>query len=326
MLAHGLFLHWRALGVLLALCIGFDAGAQTGGETARIGFLSPTSAVAHAAPVKALLQGLREAGYQEGTNLTVEYRWADGRTDRLPALADELVRSKVDVIVTHSTIAARAAKQATRTIPIVFAAVSDPVRNGIVASLARPGGNVTGLSFQDTELDFKRFEYLKQAAPGSSQVALLRPQQAYPNDGPNTAAASLGFKASNVLVDGADDLPQAFSAAAKQGARVVFVANTSLLRAHAEKIAALAIQHRLPTVGTPAFVDKGILIGYGVSLEDLYRRAGGHVAKVLKGAKPADLPIEQPTKFELVINLKTARALGLTLPQALVARADRVID
>jgi len=318
--------HASRFAALLSLLVALSAAAQAPREIPRIGFLSPTSATTHAGPVAALLQGLREAGYQEGTNLKVEYRWAEGRTDRLPALAEELVRSKVDVIVTHSTVAARAAKQATTTIPIVFAAVSDPVRNGIVASLARPGGNVTGLSFQDTELDFKRFEYLKQAVPGLSQVALLRPRQAYPNDGPNTAAASLGFKASNVLVDGADDLPQAFSAAAKQGARVVFVANTSLLRAHAEKIAALAIQHRLPTVGTPAFVDKGILIGYGVSLEDFYRRAGGHVAKVLKGARPADLPIEQPTKFELVINLKTARALGLTLPQALVARADRVID
>jgi putative ABC transport system substrate-binding protein len=273
-----------------------------------------------------LLQGLREAGYQDGANLKVEYRWAEGKTDRLPALANELVRSKVDVIVTHSTVAARAAKRATKTIPIIFAAVSDPVRNGIVASLARPGGNVTGLSFQDTELDAKRFEYLKQAAPAASRVALLRPRQTFRNDdGPSTAAANLGFQAINVLVD-EDDFDRAFSVAAKQGAHAVFVANTSLLRAHAEKIAALAIQHRLPTVGTPAFAEKGVLIGYGANLEELYRRAGGYVARVLKGAKPADLPIEQPTKFELVVNLKTARSLGLTLPQTLVARADRVID
>ena len=319
--------HASRFAALLSLFVALSAAAQAPREVPRIGFLSPTSATTHAAPVAALLQGLREAGYQDGANLQVEYRWAEGRTDRLPALADELVRSNVDVIVTHSTVAARAAKRATKTIPIIFCAVSDPVRNGIVASLARPGGNVTGLSFQDTELDFKRFEYLKQAAPASSRVALLRPRQTFRNDdGPSTAAASLGFQASNVLVDGADDLPQAFSAAAKQGARAVFVANTSLLRAHAEKIAALAIQHRLPTVGTPAFAEKGVLIGYGANLEELYRRAGGYVARVLKGAKPADLPIEQPTKFELVINLKTARALGLTLPQTLVARADRVID
>jgi ABC-type uncharacterized transport system substrate-binding protein len=318
--------HASLIGVLLSLFVALNAEAQAPREAPRIGFLSPTSATTQAAPVAAFLQGLREAGYPEGANLKVEYRWAEGKTDRLPALANEMVRSKVDVIVTHSTIGARAAKQATKTIPIVFAAVSDPVRNGIVASLARPGGNVTGLSFQDTELDFKRFEYLKQAAPGLSQVALLRHRQIYPNDGPNTAAASLGLKAGNVLVDGPDDLPQAFSVAAKQGAHAMFVLNTSLLRAHAERIAALAIQHRLPTVGTPAFADKGILIGYGASLEDLYRRAGGYVARVLKGARPADLPIEQPTKFELVVNQKTARALGLTLPQTLVARADRVID
>ena len=318
--------HAPLIGVLLSLLVATNAEAQPPREVSRIGFLSPTSAAAHATPVAAFLQGLREAGYQEGANVNVEYRWAEEKTDRLPALATELVRSKVDVIVTHSTAGALAAKQATKTIPIVFAAVGDPVRNGIVASLARPGGNLTGLSFQDTELDFKRFEYLKQAAPGLSQVALLRPRQILDNDGPNTAATSLGLKASNVLVDGKDDFTRAFSVAAKQGAHGMFVSNSSLLRAHAERIAALAIEHRLPTVGAPSFADKGILIGYGASLEDLYRRAGGYVARVLKGAKPADLPIEQPTKFELVVNLKTARALGLTLPQTLVARADRVID
>jgi len=312
-------------GFLLAIFAGAVQAQPTRVHT--IGFLSPTSAANHAAPVAALLQGLREAGYQEGANLKVQYRWAEGKTDRLPALATDLVRSKVDVIVTHSTAGALAAKQATKTIPIVFAAVGDPVRNGIVASLARPGGNVTGLSFQDTELDFKRFEYLQQAAPGLSLVAMLRPRQIFrDDDGSNTAATNLGFKASNILVDGGDDLARAFSVAAKQGAHAVFVSNSSLLRAHAEKIAALAIQHRLPTVGTPAFVEKGILIGYGANLEDLYRRAGGYAARLLKGAKPADLPIEQPTKFELVVNLKTARALGLTLPHTLVVRADRVIE
>jgi putative ABC transport system substrate-binding protein len=313
------------VGVLLALVTGVLVAQPT--QIHRIGFLSPVSATSHAAAVAALLQGLREAGYQEGVNLKVEYRWAEERTDRLPALADQLVRSKVDVIVTHSTAGARAAKQATKTIPIVFAAVGDPVRNGIVASLSRPGGNITGLSFQDTELDVKRFEFLKQAAPGLSQVALLRPRQIFRNDdGPITAATSVGFKASNVLVDGADDFARAFSVATKQGAHGVFLTNSSLLRAHAEKIAALAIQHRVPTVGAPSFAEKGILIGYGANLEDVYRRAGGYVARVLKGAKPADLPIEQPTKFELVLNQKTARALGLTLPPALVARADRVIE
>jgi len=238
-----------------------------------------------------------------------------------------VVRLNVDLIVTHSTAGARAAKQATKTIPIVIAAVSDPVRNGIVASLARPGGNITGLSFQDTELDAKRFEYLKQAAPGLSRVALLRPRQIYRNDeAPNRAAAGLGFKPTDVLVDGAQDLDRAFSVAVKQGADAMFLSNSSLLRAHAEKIATLAIRHRLPTVGAPSFAEKGILIGYGANLEDIYRRAGGIAAKILKGAKPAELPIEQPTKFELVVNLKTARALGMTVPQALLARADRVID
>jgi putative tryptophan/tyrosine transport system substrate-binding protein len=316
----------RVLGALLIVLFTGALEAQPA-RIHRIGFLSPVSITKHAAPVAALLQGLREAGYQEGANLKVEYRWAEEKTDRLPALADELVRSKVEVIVTHSTAGARAARQATKTIPIVFAAVGDPVRNGIVASLARPGGNLTGLSFQDTELDVKRFEYLKQAAPGLSQVALLRPRQIFRDDGAQlTAAASSGFKASNVLVDGADDFARAFSVAAKQGAHAMYLSNSSLLRAHAEKIAALAIEHRLPTVGAPSFAEKGILLGYGANLEDIYRRAGGYVARVLKGAKPADLPIEQPTKFELVVNLKTARALGLTLPQALVARADRVID
>jgi putative ABC transport system substrate-binding protein len=317
---------WHPFVILLAASLALDAGAQTAREVVRIGFLSPTSAKAHAAPVAALLRGLREAGYQEGANLKIEYRWAEGNGDRLPTLANDLVRLKVDLIVTHSSAGALAAKQATRTIPVVFAAVGDPVRNGIVASLSRPGGNITGLSFQDTEVDVKRFEYLKQAIPASSRIAVLHSPQAYISNASKVAADTVGFKASSILADGRDDLARAFTLASTQGAHAVFIVNSSLLRAHAGTIAALAIQHRLPTVGAPSFADAGILLGYGASLDDLYRRAAGHVAKVLKGAKPADLPIEQPTKFELVINLKTAKALGLTIPATLLARADRVIE
>lgn len=316
MLAHA----FRA--ILLSILLVPDAEAQV----ARIGFLSPVSAAVHAAPVAALREGLREAGYQEGANLKIEYRWAEEKTERLPALASELVRLKVDVIVTHSTAGARAAKQATKTIPVVFAAVGDPVRNGLVASLARPGGNLTGLSFQDTELDVKRFEYLKLVSPALTQVTLLRPSRTVAADAPDVAATNVGFRANTFFIEGRDDIARAFSAAAKQGAHAVFLTNSSLLRAHAERIAALAIQHRLPSVGAPSFADKGILLGYGANLEDLYRRAGGYVARILKGANPADLPIQQPTKFELVVNQRTAKALGLTLPQALVGRADRVID
>ena len=317
-----------SLRVLAAFLLALFAGAIEAQQTRmhRIGFLGQTSAAAYSAPLAALQKGLRDAGYKEGTNLVIEYRWADGQLSRLPALASELVRLKVDVIVTHGTPGARAAKQATRTIPIVIVN-SDPVRTGLVGSLSRPGGNVTGLSLQDTEMTFKRLEFLKQAAPPVSRIVELR-ARGVPGSGEGAIAAAraLGLEARILTVDGPEDLARALPFAGRQHEHAILLQNSSMLRAHASRIAALAIKHGVPTIAATSFTDAGMLIGYGPDLADVYRRTAGYVDRILKGARPGDLPIEQPVKFELIVNLKTAKALGLTIPPRVLARADRVIE
>ena len=323
--------------VLALLALGaapLAAEAQQAAKVARIGYLSPNLASSpHLRD--AFLQGLRDLGYVEGRNVVIEYRDAEGKLERLPALAAELVALKVDVILAEGgTLGPRVAMQATTTIPIVFAGAGDPVGSGLVTSLARPGGNVTGLSSLGPELVGKRLELLKQAVPGVDRVAVLWLPGALGErtdkdmlTGADVAARALGVRLQFVEARGPDEFARAFSdmSSARAGALTVLPSNR-FLREH-RRLVDLAAKNRLPAVYTSReFVDAGGLMSYGANSADLHRRAATYVDKILKGAKPGDLPVEQPTKFELVINLKTAKALGLTIPQSVLARADEVIQ
>jgi len=306
------------------------AEAQPAGKVYCIGVLEPTSMALNAANLDAFRQGLRELGYVEGRNMRIEYRSADGRSERFPDLAAELVRLKVDVILTRGTPAVMAAKNATGTIPVVMAASGDPVLSGVVSSLARPGGNVTGLSAVVVEVSGKRLELIREMAPGVSRVAALF-NMSNPNDALQwkeieTAAPSLRVQLQLLDVRKPSDFAGAFDAAVKGRAGALVVGLDALTWANHRPIVDLAAKHRLPAIyGGREFVNAGGLIAYGVSYPHLYHRAANFVDKILKGAKPADLPVEQPSKFELVINLKTAKAFGLTIPQSLLQRADEVI-
>jgi putative ABC transport system substrate-binding protein len=311
----------------------FAAEAQQAAKIARIGLL-PVNVAANPHLQEAFLRGLRDLGYVEGRNLVIEYRNAEGKLERFPALAAELVALKVDVIVAPSTPAALAAKQATRTIPIVFASVVDPVTTGLVTSLARPGGNVTGLSFLSPELVGKCLELLKQAVPGVSRVAALwqpgglpeRTEKDFLKEA-EVAARALGVRLQFVEARGPADVDRAFSDMTRARAGALTVLPYSMFLNERRRLVDLAAKNRLPAVyGGREFVDAGGLMAYGPDLADSWRRAATYVDKILKGAKPANLPIEQPTKFELVINLKTAKALGLTIPPSLLGRADEVIQ
>jgi putative ABC transport system substrate-binding protein len=307
------------------------AGAQQADRMARIGYLG-RDLVPHLH--EAFLQGLRDLGYVEGRNVVIEYRDAEGKPERLPALAAELVALKVDVIVAPTTVAALAAKQATRTLPIVFPVAADPVTSGLVASLARPGGNVTGLSNLAPELVGKGLEQLKQAVPGVSRVAVLWQPGALPErtrkdmlKEAEVAARALGVRLQSVEARGADDFDRAFSDMTKGAAGALTVLGSSMFFSERRRLVDLAAKNRLPAVYPGReFVDAGGLMAYGPDLADLFRRAPTYVDRILNGEKPGDLPVEQPTKFELVINLKTAKALGLTIPQSLLQRADQVIE
>ena len=306
------------------------AEAQPAGKVYCIGVLEPTSMALNAANLDAFRQGLRELGYVEGRNMRIEYRSADGRSERFPDLAAELVRLKVDVILTRGTPAVMAAKNATGTIPVVMAASGDPVLSGVVSSLARPGGNVTGLSAVVVEVSGKRLELIREMAPGVSRVAALF-NMSNPNDALQwkeieTAAPSLRVQLQLLDVRKPSDFAGAFDAAVKGRAGALVVGLDALTWANHRPIVDLAAKHRLPAIyGGREFVNAGGLIAYGVSYPHLYHRAANFVDKILKGAKPADLPVEQPSKLELVINLKTAKAFGLTIPQSLLQRADEVI-
>jgi putative ABC transport system substrate-binding protein len=309
------------------------AEAQQAAKVARIGYLA-TNLVANPHLPEAFRQGLRDLGYVEGRNVVIEYRSAEG-IERIPALAAELVALKVDVIfVGGGTRVTLAAMQATKTIPIVFTGVGDPVTSGLVTNLARPGGNVTGLSGLGPELVGKRLEQLTQAVPGVTRVAILRLPGALGErtekdmlQGADVAARALGVRLQFVEARGPADFDRAFSdmTRAHAGALTVLPSNR-FLREH-RRLVDLAAKNRLPAVYTSReFVDAGGLMAYGANLADLYRRAATYVDKILKGTKPGDLPVEQPTKFELVINLKTAKALGLTIPQSVLGRADHVVE
>ncbi len=323
-------LKWLALGAML-LALSVPAEAQQPAKVPRIGFLAAASPAAISASTEALRQGLRERGYVEGQNIIIEYRLAEGREDRLPDLAAELVGLKVAVIVTSGTPATKAAKQATGTIPIVMAAVGDPVGVGFVTSLARPGGTITGLSLLDAELDAKRLELLKEAVPGLSRVGALWSAtdagMALAFSRVQSAAHTLGLQLQNMAVRHPDDFQSTFQAAKRGRAEALIVLAQPFTLRYRTQIVNLAINSQLPTMYTVrGFVDAGGLMAYGPSPNDMWWRAAYYVDRILKGAKPADLPVEQPTKFELIINLKTAKALGLTIPQSILIRADTVIE
>jgi putative tryptophan/tyrosine transport system substrate-binding protein len=320
---------------VLALCavlfaLGSSTEAQQPTKIPRIGFLGASSASTLAARIEALRQGLRELGYVEGKSIVIEYRWAEGKFDRLPALAAELVRLKVDVIVTGGTTSTRAAKKATVTIPIVMGFDNDPVGNGFVASLAHPGGNITGLSTLAPEISGKQLELLKEIVPRLSRVAVLgsstTPGTAQARREIELAAGALKVQLQYLDVLSPKDIETAFQAASKGHADAVLALTNPILNQNRKALADLAVKNRLPAIYYSAeFVEDGGLMTYSVSTTDPFRRAATYVDKILKGAKPADLPVEQPTKFEFVINLKAAKQIGLTIPPNVLARADRVI-
>ena len=310
------------------------ASAQQTAKVPRIGYLAANLATAPQL-TEAFRQGLHDLGYLEDRNVVIEYRDAEGKLERLPALATELVALKVDVIVTAAgTRAALVARQATRALPIVFIAVGDPVTSGLVTSLARPGGNVTGLSLLFPELVGKCLEYLKQAVPGVSRVTVLWEPSAVAErtekdilKAAEVAARALGVRPQFIEARGPADIDRAFSEMARAHAGALTVLSTPMFARERRRLVDLAAKNRLPTMFSfREYVDAGGLMSYGPKLADLVRRAATYVDKILKGAKPADLPVEQPTKFELVINLKTAKSLGLAVPPSLLARADEVIE
>jgi len=314
--------------------------AQQAGKAYRIGYLSPSSPSdpeGLASPfgergLAAFRQGLRDLGYVEGQNFAIEGRWAEGKFERLPNLAAELVRLKVDVIVSVVTQATLAAKNATRTIPIVLVAAGDPVGSGLIASLARPGGNVTGPSAMYADLAGKQLELLKETVPRVSRVAVLwnpanAAWQAQMLKATQVAAPALGLRVELLEARGAGELEGAFAAMTRERASALLVQVDVIFALHAKRIADLAAKHRLPAMyGSKEHVEAGGFMSYAPNALDVFRRAATYVDKILKGAKPADLPVEQPTKFEFVINLKTAKALGLTIPQSVLGRADEVIQ
>ena len=325
-------LKWLALSVIACVFVAAAgvAEAQQSKRVPRIGYLAAATADAQTARTEAFRQGLRQLGYVEGKNITIEYRHAEGKPDRLPDLAAELVRLNVDIIVAQNNTVAHAALNVTKIIPIVRASGADPVAAGLVSSLGRPGGNVTGLTNLTTDLGVKRLELLKEILPRLARVAVL------PSPGGRrqelkemqAAAPSLQIQLQILEIPVADDLPKAFEGATKAGAGALAVTSdpTGLFISSRKQIVELAAKNRLPAIFTSSsWVGAGGLMSYAADSLEHYRRAAVYVDKILKGTKPADLPIEQPTKFEFVINLKTAKQIGLTIPPNVLVRADRVI-
>jgi ABC-type uncharacterized transport system substrate-binding protein len=312
------------------LLVPLDAAAQQTGQVYRIGFLWDTPAVwPHA--LEAFRQGLQDLGWVVGQNIVIEYRWTEGRFDRLPSLVEELVRLKVHLIVAPTSIYTGAAKRATSTIPIVFASHADPIGSGHVVSLARPDTNATGLTILMSETMAKSLELLKGTVPGLTRVAVIW-DPATPSHRPGLKAVeatgrALGLRLQTLPVGSVTEFDGAFSAIVRERSRAVLVLSTPLFMGGAKRLAELALTHKLPTMfGPREHVEAGGLLSYSPDRADLYRRAATYVDKILKGANPADLPVQQATKFELVINRKTAKALGLTIPQSMLVRADQIIE
>jgi putative ABC transport system substrate-binding protein len=311
-----------------ALCV--DAEAQQSPRVPRIGFLGAASATALTSRIEAFRLGLRELGYVEGKNIAIDYRYADGRAERISELAAELVALKPDVIVTYQTPSVLALKKATESIPIVFALLSFPVENGIVASFARPGGNATGLTALSEELNGKRLELLKEAIPRLARIAVFsnpaNPTQSLEWKGTEATAKGLGLKLQSVQVRSSKDFESAFKAALRERAQALLCLPEAVFSENIDQLIRFANGNKLPSIYEgSASVDAGGLMSYGPIASETFRRAAIYADKILKGSKPADLPVEQPTKFELVINLKTAKQIGLTIPPSVLARADRVI-
>jgi ABC-type uncharacterized transport system substrate-binding protein len=314
----------------LAFVLVHLAEAQQPTKPHRIGVLFGTSRSFNATRIETFRQSLRELGYVEGKNVMIEYRYAEGKLDLLPALASELVHLKVDVIVTSATSGVLAAKNATKTIPIVFTSLGDPVGSGLVANLARPGGNVTGLSILATELSGKRLELLKEAFPKVTRVVMLwnptSSGQSLQFKETQAVAKALGVQLQSMEVQGTNDFETGFQLAKKEGTQALLAAPSPVINSNLKQILEFAAKNRLPAMyAGPEVVDAGGLMSYAPNYADQFRRAAIFVDKILKGAKPADLPVEQATKFEFVINLKTAKQIGLTIPQSVLYRADRVI-
>ena len=328
MWCRGVWLIMTLILSLLAMPLATDAQPST--QVPRAGWLYPGFRIGATPSLEGFRQGLRDLGYVEGRTITLEYRFGDGQADRLPALVAELVRLPVDVLVVVGTTALRPAQHATTTIPIIMAPSGDPVGEGLVASLARPGGNITGLSSRAPELSGKRLELLKEAVPTLSRVAALwhrdAPVGPYVKE-TQDAAQALGLQLQALEVGGPEAWEQAFAAMTREHADALVVLPSGQIESHQRVVAELAMAHRLPTMfGAREATEAGGLMSYGPDYADLYRRAATYVDKILKGAKPANLPVEQAMKFKLVINLKTAKALGLTIPQSLLVRADEVIQ
>ena len=306
------------------------ASAQQRAKLPTIGFLGQSTRSATSEWAAAYVQRLRELGWIENSTITIDYRWGEGLSERAAEIATEFVRLKVDVIVTQGTPQTLAAKQATSVIPIVFAAAGDPVRSGLVASLARPGGNVTGLANMEADLAGKRLELLRQVVPGLSRVAIMgnvgNPFTVLELAEAQAAAGSLGLELDTLEIRRAEDIAPAFEAL-KGRAGALYVCTDALANTNRLRINTLALGARLPTMhGTRDYVEAAGLMSYGPNFPDLFRRAADFVDKILRGAKPADIPVEQPVRFDLVVNLITAKALGLTIPPMILARADEVIE
>jgi putative ABC transport system substrate-binding protein len=304
--------------------------AQPSGKTHQIGYLGVTSHAEHRRRVDALRTGLKRLGYEEAKNIVIHYRWAEGRYDRLPQLAAELVTLNVDVIVTHTTPGARAAKHATATVPIVVTAVADPVDAGLVSSLHRPGGNLTGFTFFHAELAAKRVEFIKETIPTLIRAAVLvnpaNPSHPVALSAMRQAANALRLELRPVEMKTPDEIAPAIATAVNWEAGALILVDDPLSFSNAGQIAGLALKHKLPMIGYKPYAEAGALLEYGVDLVDLSSRSASLVDRILKGTAPSDLPIERAVKFELIVNLKTAKVLGITIPVTLIASADEVIE